>query len=716
MRRPVLHLDVETRSTVDLKKTGMYVYAESPDTDVWVACWAIDDSEVQVWLPGDPPPFALKRHVAKGYPIFAHNAMFEKNIWDQILTPRYGWPVPQLEQFYCTASMAAAMALPRDLQRACMAAGLDVQKDMDGHRLMMQMARPRSKDHATGELTWWNLPEKIERLVQYCKTDVEAERALEKKLRPLNPTEREVWLLDCRINQRGIHIDSKNVESARVIAAAMKTRFEKELARLTNYHVTSYNQHANFLNWVRKKGVDTNSLDKSALVYLLSLELDPTVRRALEIRREGAKSSTAKINAYRQRVCRDGRMRENLMYHGASTGRWAGKGAQPQNMPDPARVGVSSSTIEKAFELLPERDVDSLEFICGEPMTVLSCCMRGMMTGGPGKLLVSADYSNIEGRVLAWLSGHEEKLDAFRKFDAGKGPDLYKVAAGSIYVKAPDEIDKLERQVGKVSELACGYQGGVNAFHTMATSYQVDMSVAYPNLWARQSIDEQELLEDRYKNYVNAKNKDELDLNDPEYEELEILSREVWMASEITKQLWRKANAPITQWWYDLEDAALEATRNHGRKVPCRRVVFLWHGNVLWCRLPSGRCLAYMDAKEKTVKTPWGADKQTVTYMGVNSYTRKWCRQKAYGGLWAENITQAVARDILAEAMLRIDPEYPVVLSVHDELVSEIDAPESLEEQQRILKDYEREMAVLPDWAEGLPVTTEGWIGKRYQK
>lgn len=712
MKFPILHLDVETRSTIDLTKTGMYAYAEHPTTDVWVVCWSIGDSPVQVWYPGQQCPFAIRQHVRKAWPVYAHNAMFEYNIWLQILTPRHGWPEPPPhDAWHCTAAMAAAMALPRDLARACIALGLDTQKDMAGRRLMLQMARPRRYEN--GLPVWWNVPEKLARLTAYCKADVLAEKGVAARVRPLRPLERKVWLLDCLINARGIAIDRVALSHALDISRRVMGRFNDELCRLTRNQVTSFSQAERLKDWLREQGVDTDSIDKANMRAILNRDIPPAARKVLELRQEAAKSSTAKLTAFLERCCRDGRIRENLMYHGASTGRWAGKGVQPQNLPDPNRVGISQSTIDTAFELLEMRDPDLLEMVCGSVMTVLSCLIRGIIVAREGHKLVSADFANIEGRVLAWLAGDTKKLAAFAAFDAGTGPDLYKVAASGIYNVPIATVDKLQRTVGKTAELACGYQGGVNAFHSMAKGYNVDMAVAYPGLWERQDEDSRASLEERYDAYVKAGRKDELQLN-PDTDGLDsVLSREVWMASEITKQLWRAANPKIAAVWPQLEDAALEAVRERGKIVSAcaGKVRFRVHNNILWLQLPSGRCLAYMDPKELPVKTPWGAMKQSVTFMGVHPKTKQWTRQKSYGGLWSENITQAIARDLLAEAMIRVEESgYPVVLSVHDELVSEV--PENFGS----VEEYQAIMTALPPWAHGCPVVAEGWEDKRYRK
>lgn len=727
----LLHIDVETRSTIDLTKTGMYRYAEDPTTDLWVVCWSLDDGPIQRWYPHMDPPRFVERHVQRGYPIQAHNAMFEWCIWHYILGPRYGWTVPKHEQLYCTAAAAAAMALPRDLGRAVKAMGLPAEKDDVGRRLMLQMCKPRR--YEGGMPVWWDLPEKIERLSQYCEDDVRAETALGKVLRPLSKDERELWLLDCAINMRGVRTDLKAVKDAEIITRKTLDRFNDHICRLTHNQVTAVTQNARITEWLNNNGVPTSTIAKAAVNDLLTDDKMPSrARQVLEIRLASAKTSTAKLNAYQRRTCADGRMRENLMYHGASTGRWAGKGAQLQNLP---RGVFKPAEVEECIQNMRQRDPDIIDFQHVDPLTAVSSCLRGMLIPDKGNKFVCADFSNIEGRVLAWLAGEKWKLDAFRAYDAGEGPDLYKVAAAGIYSTTVEDIGSNRRQVGKTAELALGYQGGVMAFHTMAQGYGVNMAEPFPELWEQLDKEEQAEMDRRYQGWLDGALGDFEDhlgmsqdfvsediiqyrqkLRNAGLSEKDLptlLSREVWLASEITKVMWRQKNPNIVQFWYDLEDAATRAVDNPGTivKMPMGHIQFTSKRNVLWMRLPSGRLLAYMDPRIAEVTTPWGAKKQALTYMGMNSVTNKWTRLKSYGGHLAENATQAVARDILADAMKRVERAgYPVVLSVHDESLSEV--PNGFGS----VAEYEQIMSVLPTWARGLPVVAEGWEGHRYQK
>ncbi len=362
-----LHIDFETRSAVDLKTAGVHAYADDPSTDVWCMAYSWGEGPVQIapqsaWIPqepGYPHPFIDARDPVSGllsalheapeqFTVYAHNAAFELAIWNRLMVLRYGWPPLEPSRVRCTMAMAMAMSLPASLDQAAAAVGLDIGKDMEGRRLMLQMSRPRAvKDDGT--LVWWDDEARRQRLYEYCRQDVEVERQLTKRLLPLTPAEQELWTLDMRINDRGVAIDTRTVK--RMISAADReqARLDRRMAKVTEGRVTACTQVAKLEDWIAERGVPVAGLAKADVTALLDREdLPPAVREALVLRREGSKSSVKKLVAMRDAVCTDGRVRGTLQYHAASTGRWGGRRTQFQNIPRPS---LEQSEIEEVIRL-----------------------------------------------------------------------------------------------------------------------------------------------------------------------------------------------------------------------------------------------------------------------------------------------------------------------------------------------------------------------------
>jgi DNA polymerase bacteriophage-type len=647
-------IDFETRSPVDLKQTGVYVYAEHPQTEVMLASYAFGQKgRAQRWRMRDPAPSDLMAHVRRGGTLVAHNTEFERVIWRTILSTRLGWNAPDYDQWICTASMAAAMALPRNLEDLGAALGLGVQKDKDGHRLMLQMSKPR-KVEKDGSLTWWEDAERIDRLHAYCDRDVETMQAAYPFLRPLSPDERATWLLDAKINDRGVYVDAASVRAAKKVIAGAEKAMTAELQLLTTGEVNTAKQIAKFMGWLAAQGATVPSLARADVEAALAGPLPPAARRALEIRLELSKSSTSKLEAMLARRCADGRARGNLVYHAATTGRWAGTGIQMQNLP--------RGTIKKAERCLTSistEDYRAVEMIWDSAFAAVSSAIRSMFTAGPNKVLIAADFSNIEGRVLAWLAGEQWKLDAFEAFDAGTGPDLYKLAYSKSFYVPVDLVGDDERQIGKVQELALGFQGGKGAFIAFARLYNIDVA------------------EDR---------------------------------AEQIKVAWRAAHPQTVSFWYNLEQAAKDAIRLPGQKFSAGKITFACAGGHLWMQLPSKRLLCYPNPSVQ-MRDSFIGMKETIVFRGFDGPSRNWGEVTTYGGKLAENATQAAARDVMRDAMLRVEAAgFPIILSVHDEVLSEV--PEA----QADVKRFETLMAQLPPWAAGLPVAAAGWSGKRYRK
>jgi len=527
----------------------------------------------------------------------------------------------------------------------------------------MQMCRPKTES----PLTWWDDYDKLVSLYAYCQQDVRTEQALHKRLLDLSPAEQKLWILDHRINQRGIYIDQLSVTKAIEVVKLEADRLNDELNKATEGAVGFATEVATLTKWIQGQGVPIDGLAKADVIEALKIEEMPDpVRRALEIRQEAGKTSTAKLRTILNILSSDGRARDLLQYHAAGTGRWGGRKLQPQNMPRPS---ISHEMVEEILDLFPKKSalelVELINFLYGPPMSIVSDCLRGMICAAPGHVLMAADFANIEGRVLAWLAGEQWKLDAFAAYDRGEGPDIYKLGYARSFRIPVEEVTKDQRFIGKVQELALGYQGGVGAFQTMARGYKLTISDA---------------------------------------------------AAEEIKVAWREAHPKIVHYWHYLEDLASMAVKAPGvtftTGLVANPVIFLVKGSFLFCKLPSGRVLTYPYPKLKPIMTPWGEEKEQIHYMSVDGKTRKWQETHTYGGKLAENVTQAVSRDILAEAMTRVDAQgYPIVMHVHDEIVVEVE-----ESRRWDLSLFEAYVKQTPAWAVGLPIAVEGWRNKRYRK
>jgi len=667
-----IHFDFETRSEVDLREVGHYTYAEDPSTDVLCACWAFDKGPTFAWVMGDPPPANLLEVMKLGwidssapYRVVGHNVTFEYLIWNNVMTRKYGWPELLRENTDCTMAMAYHSGLPGSLEEVAIALRLEVEKDMEGRKLMLKMCKPRkTKD---GSVLWHETPEQIARLVEYCRQDVETERAVDHMLTDLPPIERQLWLLDQEINARGISFRAEEAVRAVELLEENKHDLNRKISKISGGAISSVMAVGQIGDWIKSKGVQMKGVASADVLEALESEgLPAHVRAVLELRRAGSKSSTAKIKKLIDSSLAYGRARGMFQYYGANqTGRWAGRLVQMQNLPRPT---LKQDVIEEFLDRLWDITLIGIRRKYGEPMEVISSCIRGLLSSEEGKTLNAGDFANIEGRVLAWLAGYEEKLNRFRAFDAGTGPDLYLIAAGNIYHCSIKDATP-HRMIGKVSELALGFGGGVGAFHTMAATYNV---------------------------HVSDGQADEIKTN------------------------WRKANQPIVKLWEHVEDAAIKAVKNPGKVFEAGRCKFAVSGRNLQVMLPSGRVMRYPYPRVQMVQTPWGQEKEGLTYMtkadpkaAMKAVSDpwsfgNWLRVVTYGGKLVENITQATARDLLASRMLRVNRKFPIVLHVHDEIVTETDTDTS-EELFNI-------MQITPPWAEGLPIAVEGWSGSRYRK
>jgi DNA polymerase bacteriophage-type len=631
-------IDFETRSAVDLRKTGVYKYAADPSTDIWCMAYKAPWSDdVLVWQPGDEVDAYLEDWIRAGGLLSAWNANFERTIWNEVMVGRYQWPDTRINQWRCTMAQASAMGLPRALGQAAAVLGVEEQKDKTGAALMLRMARPR-KVNADGSYTWWNTKDKVEQLIQYCRQDVRTELSVAEVLNEMPDSERRLYQLDQRINDRGVALDVDLVHRVKALAGNASMEIDAEIQRLTKGQVKAATNGMDLVAWLNSHGIATKSVDKQTVARLLTSDkLHPVIREVLTLRQNGAKSSTAKYDAMLHAVNGDGRMRGLLVYHGAATGRWSGKLVQPQNFPRPQKKQ------DELDEIIAKLKADGDVSEHGAGTVLASDLLRSMLVAENGHRLMFADYSAIEARVLAWVAGQNDLVETFRK-----GGDVYKEMASAIYNVDVENVTDGQRQVGKMAILGCGYGMGGKRFAEQCATMGIKVD------------------EDEAKRIV---------------------------------AVYREKNNRIAQYWRDVEQDFVDMVKDAGRVGSVR------------LPLPSGRLLTYHNPRIIQRETPWGAMRDTAQVDTLNSVTRQWVSQIIWGGLLTENVVQATARDLMATAMMALEVKgYNVILSVHDEIISEVpDNFGSLDEMIDI-------MTRVPAWAHGCPINAEGKQGKRYRK
>ncbi|RRK35463.1 hypothetical protein EBB54_20640 [Schaedlerella arabinosiphila] len=642
----ILEMDIETFSDVDLIKCGVYAYADSPAFEVLLFAYSFDGGETRVidLAQGEELPGEVAEAVFDGSVVkTAFNANFERTC----LSKYFGRYLPP-ESWHCSAVQAAVLALPRSLEDVGAVLGLDERKMKEGKELIRYFCVPCKPTKANGGRRRnlpCHAPEKWELFKAYCMRDVDVEKAIRGKLCkfPIPEDEMELYRLDQRINDRGVLVDMGLVRQAVVCE-----RLHKEVVTRRAYELTGLenpNSVAQLKGWLGENGVEAESLSKKAVAELIE-ESDGEVEELLRLRLLMAKTSVKKYEAMERSVCSDGRVHGLLQFYGANrTGRWAGRLVQVQNLPQ-----NHIEDLELARRLVREGRFEDVEMLYDSTPNVLSELIRTAFVPEPGCRFVVADFSAIEARVLAWLAGERWRLEVFSSH--GK---IYEASASAMFHVPIEEVTKGSplRQKGKIAELGLGYGGAAGALVSMGAL-------------------EMGLSEDELPSLVAA---------------------------------WRRANPHITQFWWDVDKAAVEAvTKRTGTRAG--RITFEYRSGILFVMLPSGRKLAYV--KPRLAVNKFG--REGLTYEGI-SENKKWGRIETYGPKLVENIVQGTARDLLAEAMLRVERKgYSIVMHCHDEIIAEVpEGSGSVEEMCEV-------MAVQPFWAEGLPLRADGYECPFYQK
>lgn len=690
-----LFFDLETYSQVPIKH-GTHAYAEQ--AEVLLFAYAIDDGPVKVWSPVEEPGLLAPKELRQAaedpqVQWWGHNAnQFDWTILKHAMPALAELVGP--ERRFDTMVQAYAHGLPGGLDLLCDIFGLeqDQRKLKIGKTLVRLFCIPPAKNLVRGRATHETHPLEWQQFKDYATSDIVSMRIVHQRMPqwnyPRNGIELALNQLDQRINDRGVQVDVGLAEAAIDAITAAQAQLTKRTQVLTDGDVVSATQRDRMLaHLLESYGVQLPDLRKSTLERRVNdPELPAGLRELLAVRLQASTTSTAKYQTLLRGVSADGRLRGILQFCGAArTGRWAGRLFQPQNLPRPTH---EQDEIDAGIEAIKTGTVDLL---FDNVMAITSSTIRGAIVAPAGKKLVIADLSNIEGRVLAWLAGESWKLRAFREFDAGNGPDLYKLAYAKSFGVAPDQVDKEQRQVGKVQELALGYEGGVGAFLTFAAAYGIDLEEmgeqAYDTLPA-------DLKEEAARFFAWCHEQKRSTFG---------LTERAFVVCDAFKRSWRRAHPMVASLWRELGDAVVSAVFQPGTTFTVRKLKVRRDGNWLRIGLPSGRNLCYPSPR---------VDDGKFSYMGMDQYTKKWQRIHSYGGKLVENVTQAAARDVLAAAMPACEQEgYAIVLTVHDELITE--APDTLEYNDARLAEL---MSTQPAWAADLPLAAAGFETYRYRK
>ena len=647
-----LAIDLETYSDNDIKY-GVYKYVDSPNFEILLLGYSFDDGPVQVVdLTKEEMPVRIAQALFdSGITKTAFNANFEITCFKKL------YPEMPAEQWECTSVLALYNSLPTGLANVAKILKLadDKQKDTRGKALINYFSKPCRPTKTNGGRTR-NLPEHNpeawETYIEYNRQDVVVEKEIRKKLIDLKPPEIEhkYWLMDQEINSRGARINEKLVNNAIRMNREQQKELLAKAKELTG--LENPNSPGQLKRWVEDRlGETVDSIDKKAIVELLKKDIPEDVRKMLGMRQQLGKTSIKKYEAMQQALTSDGRVHGMFQFYGAMrTGRWAGRIVQLHNLP---RNNMESKELDIARAFVKNGDLEMMELCYENVPDTLSQLVRTAITATPGYRFIVDDFSAIEARVIAWLAGEKWRQDVF-----AEGGDIYCASASAMFgvPVIKHGVNGHLRQKGKIAELALGYGGSVGALKQMGA--------------------------------------DKMGLSDTELQEIVVK--------------WRDASPAITKLWWDVDNAAKNAIKTGGTaKIKQGSLVFKRKHGALFIELPSGRHLVYI--KPEIGENRFGGE--SILYQGMEQGSRKWGKLETYGGKLVENIVQAIARDCLAAAMLRLkEAGYKIIMHIHDEVVMEVpDGKGSLEEVTEIMSKNE-------PWETGLIKTADGFEGQYYMK
>jgi DNA polymerase len=654
-----IEIDLETKSYADLAQVGVWAYSEHTSTDIICACYAVPgDSVIRHWVPGDQPPVLLFEALRQGHTVEAHNLAFEFAMWHNVLAPRYGWPLPAMDQWRDSMAAACYYAMPASLDRLASALKYEG-KDAEGGRLITKYSKLYLKT-AKPEIP----EEDLEKFIAYCRKDVMIEQSVSDELGPLPDREMPMFLLDLKMNHRGLLLDLEGIKAATEVVEQRAAALTEEFRGLTGVNPT---QNAKYMQWLAQQGVVVENLQAEYLEELLESGLaQGPARRSIEIRLRINKASTKKLDAMARQAGRDGRARFQSRYHGAQTGRQTGTGFQPLNL----NRGMEDVEPDQLVRDIMYRDAAWLDCLYGDATDAVAKASRHWIIAAPGHRIMAGDFVSVEAVILSCLAGEEWKIDAFRR-----KVKIYEMMADKIYNLPPGTVTKKthpqERQDGKTGELAFGYQGALGAWLKFDNS---------------------------------GRHTDE-------------------RIVEICKA-WRAEHPAIVEFWRELERQALDAVR-HRRLTGYRQIGFEVVDEWLSMILPDGKRIWYRDPEIRHGMPSWHKPNEIeeckagtcgcqprafLTYMAQKE--GQWKRVATYGGKLTENATQATARQRLVPSMLRLEKAgYPLILSVYDEIVAEV--PNSFGSIKEFA-DIMREPA--GEWDADWPIDVDVWEGDRYKK
>ena len=674
----ILCVDIETSSACDIKN-GSWAYSQHPSTEIYTVCWGFarraNSCRIRTWVPGEELIPSIRSYIENGGKLLAHNAGFEASIFQNILTPVFGWPEVDLDQWVDTQPLGLGVNFPPALEGLAKALGCSVQKDKVGAKLMKAMAHAVPDDDG-GWIRDRN-PAHLKRLIRYCVDDVRATLDCYFRLPDLIESEAALERVDRRINHRGVFLDQEFAANCSQLVQERGDELADEAGYMSHLALENSTSTPPLKRWLQEeKGLElptatrinvkgerktSVTLDANAVARILKdPELDRDVRGVLLNRQEANKiTSLKKLQRVPTMVGTDGRLRFALGFCGASTGRWTSHGLQLHNLPKNHLSDAESRLNRLMIDL---RSLEGLKLATERPLDAVSQALRSVLAAAPGREIIAGDYAAIEARVVAWLAGQDNITEQF-----ARGVDVYTYTAANI--------GSSSRQLGKICVLALGYGMGALKFVDTAAKWNIP-------------LDRKEGLR--------------------------------------VQRAWREANPQIVAFWHELEDAVRFAIDQPGKIFdvePCRYIRVVVKQDCLFVRLPSGRSLRYWKPHLK-----WAEKKiqvidddgsivtrtmrsEEIRFFSVAKSKKGMAIDSTYSGKLAENVCQAVARDLLGAALVRIDafPIYDLVVHVHDSAASEVDAGKGSVEEFCAL------MAEAPSWAKGLPISVEGYRDLRFR-